>query len=461
MVTTRWLLPISGWLRSRPAGHIQPVSKPRQPLQNILWLVGERVGRAAVTAVVLGVVARYLEPAGFGRLNFALAVVTIVGALATLGLEGLVVSELIRRPAQSGAVLGTAFRLRFAAGLATSALLSLVAWLWPWGAPADAWLVVIVSTLLLFQPADVVDLWFQRHLDSRRTVLVRLAALLAGGALKLGLVAGGAPLSAFAWAQVADVALVALGLAWAWRRSPHESGPWAWDAAIAREFWRRGAPLAVSALGVAFAMRTDQLLVRQWLGVADAGVYFAASRLTEVALFVGGTMTLSLFPALSASHAKSPADYMEKLQAMFDALSALGWVVALGCTLLGPLVVRLLYGPAYAAAAPILAVQGWACLFALSAGARWQFILLSAPTILNLAAALLHIGVLVGVAAWLIPARGGFGAALAWLAAVVASGFLTSFLFPALRSCAPLQVRGLLIPVAPARWCGLLRQFRA
>jgi O-antigen/teichoic acid export membrane protein len=437
------------------------VSKPRHPLQNILWLVGERAARAVATATVLGLVARHLEPAGFGRLNFAIAISVIGAALATLGLEGVVINELIRRPTQTGAVLGTAFRLRMAAGFSTAGLVALGVAAWPGSVSADARLVLVISLSLLFQPAEVVDLWFQRHLDSRRTVMVRLVAVLAGASLKLWLVSRNAPLPAFAWAQVADAGFIALGLGWAGWRSPHHTGPWSWDAEIARALWRRGAPLAVSTLAVAFAMRLDQLLVRRWLGEAGAGIYFAATRLTEVALFVGTTITLSLFPALAASHVRSAAEYQNRLQGMFDALSALGWFVALGCTFAGPWVIGLLYGPAYASAAPILAVQGWACLFALSAGARWQFILLSAPTILNLAAAVLHIAVLVAAGWWLVPLRGTFGAAFAWLGAVVASGYATSFLFPPLRPCAAAQTRGLLIPVAPARWRGLLAQFRS
>ncbi len=437
------------------------MSSPRQPLQNILWLVGERAGRATVTAVVLGVVARYLEPAGFGRLNFAVVVVTIGTALATLGLEGIVVDELVKRPGQAGAVLGTAIRLRLLGALATYGLVAGGAVLGLWGSPSDAMLVLIVGTLLVFQPADVVDLWFQRHLDSRRTVLVRFAALVGGGALKLGLVAAHAPVAAFAWAQAADVALVAAGLGWAARHNPYPSGAWTWDPAIARALWQRGAPLAVSTVAVALAMRADQLLVRHWLGASEAGIYFAASRLTEVALFVGSTMTLSFFPGLSASHAESPEAYRARLQQMFDALTATGWAVAVGCTVLGPLVVRVLYGPAYTGAAAVLMVQGWACLFAFSANARWQYILLSAPTILNLAAALIHLAVLVLLARWLLPAYGIVGAACAWLAAVVASGYLTTWLFPSLRPCGPVQTRALLIPVAPSRWRALLAQFRS
>ena len=429
-----------------------------KPLQNVLWLVGERLGRAAVTATVLGLVARHLQPAGFGRLNLAVTATTIAAALANLGLEGVVVNELIRRPAQAGAVLGTALRLRFVGGLAVAALLGGLAVLVD---RTDAPLVSVVALALLFQPAEVVDLWFQRHLDSRRTVVARFLGVMAGATVKLWLVARGAGLAAFAWAQAADAAFIALALGWAGSVSPHRSGRWAWDNEIARDLWRRGAPLAIATVTVAFALRLDQLLVRTWLGPEASGIYFAAARLTDMALFAGAATTLSLFPALSASHRSSPADFARALQSSFDAPSALGWIVAVGCTIGGPWAIRLIYGPAYAGAAGVLAVQGWACLFAFSAGLRWNFILLSAPPLLNLAAALLHIVTLLALAAWLIPARGLVGAAWALVAADIVSGYLTSFLFPALRPCAGPQTRGLLIVFTPARWREMLGQFHA
>lgn len=436
---------------------ISRMSSPRHPLQNVLWLVGERVLRAGITATVLGVVARHLEPAGFGRLNFAITAVTIAAALGNLSLEGLVVNELIRRPGQTGAVLGTAFRLRLIAGALTAAMLAGMAALFT---AEDASLVAVVALGLVIQPLDVIDLWFQRHLESRRTALARFVGLSAGATLKIWLVARGAGLGAFAWAQVADALFIALALAWAGWRGPHRTGTWTWDAEIARALWQRAAFMAVSTLAVNLAMRFDQLLVRQWLGENEAGLYFAATRLIEFAWFAGSAVTLSLFPALSAGLAHSTGAYHARLQAMFDALSALGWIVALGCTGLGWLVISVLYGPAYVGAIPVLVVQGWACLLALNATARWQFILLSAPAATNLGAAALHVATVLGLGLWLMPGHGILGAAFALLGANLVSGVLTSFVFRPLRPCASIQLRSFFIPFTPMRWRALLQQFR-
>jgi len=442
-------------LSARPCND-RAVPAPRQPLQNVLWLVGERVLRTVITATVLGVVARHLEPAGFGRLNFALAVAAIATALATLSLEGLVVNELIRRPTQTGAVLGTAFRMRLVAGAVTAILLSGLALVF---APQDAGLIMTVSLGLMIQPLDVIDLWFQRHLESRRTAVARFIGLSAGATLKLWLVASGAGLPAFAWAQVADAGFIGLALVWTGTRTAHHSGAWTWDATIARALWTKGSRMAVATLAVGFAMRFDQLLVRHWLGEKEAGIYFAATRLVEFAVFTGSTIALSLFPGLAASHARSDAEYREKLQALTDVLSALGWIFALGCTVLGWAVIALLYGRAYATAVPVLVVQGWAALIAINAISRWQHILLAAPPLLNLGAALLHFVTVALLGVWLIPGAGTVGAAIALLAANLVSGLSTSYLFPQLRPYAAIQLRGLLIPFTPGRWRALLAQF--
>lgn len=434
------------------------MTSPGAPLKNIFWLAGERVARAGLTATVLGLVARHLEPGGFGRLNFAIAVVAIAAALANLGLEGLVVSEIIRRPGREGAVLGTAFRMRIGAGAFTAILLFAAIGLTP-ATRHDVAPIAIISLGLLFQPAEVIDLWFQRHLQSRRTVAVRLTAVAAGGFLKLGLVLANAGVAAFAWAQAAESGFFAVGLLFAYLRSPARPDRWTWDPGIARVFWKRGAPLAIAGVVVALSLRFDQILVTEFLGARVAGVYFAAARLTEVALFAGTATTLSLFPILAASHGKTPEAFRACMQSTFDVLTLLGWVVAGTFTLLGPWVIRMIYGPAYAGAGPILIWQGWACIFALSAGARWQFILLEAPTSVNLAAALLGIASQLSLAALIVPRLGAVGIAIAWFAGSVVSGFATSFLFTSLRPCAGAQARGLLIPFAPSRWADMFRLF--
>src|SRR5436190_20843729 len=85
--------------------------------QNIVWLVSDRVLRMALGVVVLGVVARYLGPAQFGVLNYAISLTAIFAAVASLGIDGIVIRELVKTPERTREIMGTAFALRMIGGV--------------------------------------------------------------------------------------------------------------------------------------------------------------------------------------------------------------------------------------------------------------------------------------------------------------------------------------------------------
>ena len=433
-----------------------PPRVPSPPIHNTFWLLAERGLRMVVLALVLGLVARYLQPAGFGQLNFAIILCTLFAGSANLGLDGLIVGEMVQRPAEAGALLGTALRLRLGAGTLTAGGLTAAAFLIP-ALRTSAPLIAAVSLMLVAQAAEVVDLWFQRHLESWRTARARFITLLFGAGTRLALIMAGAPLFWFAAAQALDSLLFATALWLSYRDSPNRAAPWRWDAGIARHLLRRGAPLAVSTVVVAGVLRLDQFVVKAWLGTAAAGVYFAAARLVDIAVFVAGAFGTSLFPGLAAARTQGEDAFQARLQAGFDLLSALGWLTAVGALLFGPWGVKFLYGPAYAGAAPALVVLAANTIMLCSGLMRAQFILVAAPTWLHLPAALVGLAVQFPLAWWLVPRLGSTGAAAALAVSCVASGWLTSFAFPPLRPCAAAQTRGLLIPFFPQRWRAVRR----
>ena len=94
----------------------------------------DRVVRMA-TGVLVGVwVARYLGPAQFGSLNFAISFVALFGTLTTLGLEMIVVREIVRDDSSILELLGTATSLRLASSIITP--------------------LVAVATIRIIQPND-------------------------------------------------------------------------------------------------------------------------------------------------------------------------------------------------------------------------------------------------------------------------------------------------------------------
>ncbi len=423
----------------------------RPPLQNVLWLAAERVLRTAVTAGVLALVARHLQPAGFGQLGFAISFTGLFTPLAFCGLDGLLVGELVRRPDAAGALLGTAAVLRLGAGALSAAACLLAAFTIP-ALQAGAWLILPLSLGLLWQSAEVIDVWFQRQLQSRRTAVVRFTAVMIGAAVKVWLVWREAPVTWFAWAVMGDVLLFEAGLLLAYARQPEPPGRWRFAPELAAELARKSWPLALAGLLVALQGRLDQFMVKSMLPEAATGAYFAAVRLVEFPLYVIGAVSLSVFPALAASRGRGEAEFALHAQRTFDLLGAFAWAAALGLTLLGWWLVPALFGAAYAAAVPSVVVLAWGLVPWAGSFARQQCILAGHPPWLQMAAAGIALAVQAPLALLLVPRGGGPGAAVASVVSVLVGGWLTSYVLPGLRPAAGWQARAFLIPFAPSRW---------
>src|SRR5215468_10628619 len=79
---------------------------------NVGWLIGDRILRMGLGAVVVVLVGRYLGPEQFGLLNFAMAFAGLFGFLTTLGLDNIIIAELVTRSHDAPETLGTSVTLR-------------------------------------------------------------------------------------------------------------------------------------------------------------------------------------------------------------------------------------------------------------------------------------------------------------------------------------------------------------
>jgi O-antigen/teichoic acid export membrane protein len=124
-------------------------------------------------------------------------------------------------------------------------------------------------------------------------------------------------------------------------------------------------------------------------------------------------------------------------------MALLGWGAALPGVLLAGVVVRLLFGPAYATTAPMFAVLLLAYPFLASAIAREQILIAERKPMRLLAAMGLGVVSNVGLNLLLIPRLGGLGAAIASLGTQIAAGVLSSFVFADTREIGRWQIRAL------------------
>ncbi|MGE0011515.1 MAG: flippase [Azoarcus sp.] len=398
-------------------------------VDNIGWLFFDKILRMGVGLLVGVWVARYLGPEQFGLFSFSTAFVGLFGAIAGLGLQGIVVRDIVRDPACKEETLGTAALLQFFGGLvAYGLILGTIFWLRPDDALVKM-LVAILGSTMLFKASEVAVYWFESQVQSKYTVWVQNSIFIVYAAIKVALILNHEPLVAFAWATIAEAFTVALlmGVMLALRglRVRQLHATLARAVTLLRDSW----PLMLSGIAAMIYMKIDQIMLGQMVSEEAVGIYSAAVRISEVWYFIPMMIVASVSPAILEAKKRSEEQYYRRLQHLYDLMVWLSVGVALPMTFLSTPLVVLVFGEAFAAAGPLLAIHTWAAVFVFLGVASSQWILAENRQILSFQRTAVGAVVNVVLNWFLIPEFGGVGAAVA----TVISQSVAACLFDAMQ----------------------------
>lgn len=391
---------------------------------NSAWLMLEQFLRAGLNIVVGILVARYLGPAQFGLFNYVVSIMVIVAAVARLGVDGVLVRELIARPSEikRRLDLGVAFWLMGAGALACS--LALLLFLWATGTPAETLTYMALAlSLVLVQPFAVIDLFCQAEVKARISAGARILVLLLGTALKAAAVLKGAPLMAFFVITLVEQAAQILLYLVVARRAGAPRFFNRFSALRAREILRSAWPMLITAVAVSINIRVAQVLVNTLMDEHAAGIFAAASRIYEAWIYVPYVCVLSLSPALMNARAADRDLYYRRIVLLTRLLFWVSAALALFFALAGGPFIALTFGEAFreahlplallmasAAPAAIGSVTGRYFVFERREGAFARRTLLAA-------------GLNIGLSLLLIPPFGASGAALGVLLSLLVANY--------------------------------------
>jgi O-antigen/teichoic acid export membrane protein len=332
-------------------------------------------GKAAVMAIGLASVAvttRYLGASDYGKLALALVFVQTFGLLADVGLLTVAVREMSRTPERTNQLVGAVLALRLALSLAVVPLAALASLALPYDREVRLAILIAGGSLVLGLANGALVAVFQSRLRMGRAAVSEVlgracafAALAAVAALDLGFYA--------VVATAAVGAAVALAASWILVR------PLATPRLRARrDTWR---PLLMAALPVGAALavtevyfRADTFIISLFRDYDEVGAYSLAYRVIELLAVLPAVVMTSVFPLLSsylgddrdrdrdraaAIDAASPGDRdraAATIDAVGDVFLAIGVPLAAGGLVVAPQVVELVAGDGFGDAADPLRI---------------------------------------------------------------------------------------------------------
>ena len=223
-----------------------------------------------------------------------------------------------------------------------------------------------------------------------------------------------------------------------------------------RRLYRESAFVGLSQIVWASNQYWSTILVAVLATAVELSLFGVAQRIVFAAVAFSWVYHFNLFPPLSRSLAESPRAFDSLVRASFRSISWLGIMISLAGVLFADVVIRVVFGEAFEAAAIPLAILVWAIPVTLLSGhARIALIAggyQSSVFMSQLAGVVMT--VVVGVVT--IPFYGAIGGAATTLASYLAVWIASHML--AIRRIAPLPFFEVLRPLGVAMTIGVLRE---
>ena len=417
-------------------------------VSNAAWMMGDNLLGRGLGIVVVAIVARYLGPEEYGMYAYTMSMAALFGIIGQMGLDGLVVRELVSKPEVEAETIGTVFVMK-GIGFAIGALgLLTFGLVMPEHRVVERWLFISASIAVLMQPINgVLNNWFLARIEARYTFFSNVGANLSAAVLKLAFVFAGAGVVAIGVAQTVGTALGAMLiiLLFLCRGGPAPRS-WSFSHLRARVLLSDSWMIFVGSIFAVIYLKIDVVMLRNIQGSESVGVYSVAAIISEATYFIPAAIVTTVFPQLVKISATDPMAFQQRLQELIYFLSFSALIVLVGLFVLGPLVIKFALGPSYMASIPILLIHLLALPFIFLRQAFSRWILISKMAKFSMISQ--GIGALLNVALnlVLIPKYGGQGAAMATVISYAAASYFVLLISSDTRPIFVMMTRSIFKP---------------
>lgn len=432
---------IPSWLLEKISGRVYL----QKILENIAWLFLDKIFRVGVGLFVGVWTARYLGPEQYGVLGYAHALVSLFAIFASLGLDSIIVRDIVNDPDCTRETLGTAFSLKLAGGFFSMLLcLGAIYYLRP-GDTVTLYMVGIIAVGTIFQAFFTIDFWFRSQVEAKFTVYAQNIAFTLVSIAKVIMILNNAPLLAFAWVSTVEIMIGAAGLVAFYKLNGYSMFRWKFSYEKVRYLFGLSWPLILSGLSISMYMKIDQIMLGQMLGQYEVGIYTSAVRLSEFWNFIPAIMASSLTPAILEAKKANLVLYHHRIQQLFNILAVMAYGLAIPTTFLSHWIVTVLFGPEYSEAGIVLTIYIWSAVFMFQGVARGVWIINEDMMKFSMVNSIIGLFINVVLNYYLIPRYGLIGPAVATVVSQLLVSVASSFFYSKTIMIGKMQMKALLL----------------
>jgi O-antigen/teichoic acid export membrane protein len=395
-------------------------------VKNTLWLLSEKLIKLLGAVVISALIARHLQPDGFGTLNFYLAMLSIASVLSSLGLNRIVVREVAssHNKAETASLVKTALYLRLFASFLVFFIAVVSANLFV--PQHQGYYSAIVFICLIFNASEILDLYQQGISRFKVVSQVRLIAFVISAAIKLTLVMFKVDLVWFLVANLVEYIVIALLIYKYCARYNSQSilaaGVFSPTKVkiLVSESW----PEIIAGFSAILFLKMDQIMLFYLSSEQQVGIYSAAARLSEAWYFIPMAIVAATFPRLVELKKTNMASYLKGIKFLLNFMVIFSIVVSLVVMFIGDKAIQIIFGDAFSDSSSVLVIHTWSSIFLCIGLVSGSWLVTEKRIKLNLYRNLVGLSVNFFLNMLLIPRYGAIGASWAMV-----FGLASAYLF--------------------------------
>lgn len=323
--------------------------------------MGDYIFSLTASLIVGIAVARYLGPEMYGIIAFATAVYAISVIIVSLGIDDIIMKDMLQHAEKQGSIQGSALFIKFAAAFLVYAVIFIYCIINYSG--EKLYSVLIIAGAVLFQPLSVFSCIFLINAQAKYTSLARMASYTLSSLLKIVLIILKAPVTYFAFAVFIDYAVLYLTVILMYKYKNYTVAGWHIDISYIKHILKSAVPLFAAVLFYTFYQKITIIIISSMYSDYTSGIYSAAIRLTEIWYMVPAVLMTAFYPAVVKAKQISEEEYNKRIKTLFYVTTIPFILMAFCAAILSPLIIKILYGEKYIESCVVLAVTVWSVPF--------------------------------------------------------------------------------------------------
>lgn len=391
-------------------------------LKNTGWMFFGRMFTLGVSFLVSIYIARYIGPANYGLLNYAMSFVGLFGFLTSFGIDGILGREIIKDHNRKDELIGTGFYIKIIGSIIAIISIFIVS-LFTTKDIFTLGLIWIFSLSFIPQAFNIIEIYFQSQVLSKKVAIAQIVSNIVSLILKLICISFDKGIFWLTLIYLVEASVYGLLLLISFRNFGNHIRKWKFNLSIAKSLLRDSWPLVITAVAVSIYMRIDQVMIKSMIGDEQAGIYAASTKISEIWYFIPSIICTSFFPSLINTLKSNVKLFEYRIKKLYFFMFWLSTAIALTLTILSPLIINTLFGELYIGAIPTLKIQAWSSISVFLGYVVSQHLLAENLTRISLYSTLLGAIVNIIINIQLIPNFGIIGASFATMISYTVATF--------------------------------------